>query len=226
MATSKKHARINDILLGPLERPALRWLAAHMPAWVNPDVLTGIGVVGALLVFISYNLTRSSDIFLWGVNLGLLINWFGDSLDGTLARYRHIERPRYGFFVDHTVDAFNIVLIVLGLALSPYVRFEYAALALVGYLLLSVLVYVRTYIQGVFQISYGKLGPTEARAIVVLANVYVYFWGNPAMQTALGKVRVYDVVTLTFAAILFIIYIVSSLKEARVLAEEDRPSQG
>lgn len=226
MTTSKKHARINDILLGPLERPALRWLAAHMPAWVNPDVLTGIGVVGALIVFISYNLTRSSDIFLWGVNLGLLINWFGDSLDGTLARYRHIERPRYGFFVDHTVDAFNIVLIVLGLALSPYVRFEYAALALVGYLLLSVLVYVRTYIQGVFQISYGKLGPTEARAIVILANVYVYFWGNPAMQTSLGKVRVYDIVTLTFAAILFIIYIVSSLKEARALAEEDRPPQG
>jgi len=226
MTNNKKHVRVNDILLGPLERPALQWLAAHMPAWVTPDVLTAIGVVGALVVFFSYIFAHSSALFLWGVNLGLLINWFGDSLDGTLARYRHIERPRYGFYIDHIVDAFNIVLIILGLAFSPYVRFEYAALALIGYLLLSVLVYVRTYIQGVFQISYGKLGPTEARAIVFLANVYVFFFGNPTLQTSVGSVSIYDIVALTVAAILFVIYVITGMKEARVLANEDRPQSG
>lgn len=224
MTDTTKHQRVNDILLGPLERPALRWLAAHMPDWVNPDVLTGIGVIGALLIFFSYILTDISPLFLWGVNLGLLINWFGDSLDGTLARHRHIERPRYGFFIDHTVDAFNTVLIVLGLAFSPYVRFEYAALALVGYLLLSILVYVRTYIQGVFQISYGKLGPTEVRAILFLSNTYMFFWGNPTFDSPFGEMSGYDLVAFVIAIILFVIYVVTSIKEAQALAREDRPS--
>ncbi len=223
MTTQKKHERINDILLGPLERPALRWLAAHMPAWVNPDVLTGIGVLGAFLIFFGYILAHSSAWYLWLVNLGLWINWFGDSLDGTLARYRHIERPRYGFYIDHTVDSFNIVLVVLGLAFSPYVRFEYAALALVGYLLLSILVYVRTYIQGVFQISYSKLGPTEARALVFLANTYVFFFGNPTVNTLWGQMSIYDVVCLFVAVLLFVMYGVTSMREARRLAAEDRP---
>lgn len=225
MNDNTKHVRVNDILLGPLERPALRWLAAHMPSWINPDILTGIGVFGAVLIFISYILANGQSLFIWGANLGLLINWFGDSLDGTLARYRHIERPRYGFFIDHTVDAFNTVLIVLGLAFSPYVRFEYAALALVGYLLMSILVYVRTYVQGVFQISYGKLGPTEVRAILFLVNTYMFFWGNPSFDTPFGQMRAYDLVAGTVAIILFIIYIITTIKEAQALACEDRPRQ-
>ena len=159
MSKPKSHERVNDILLGPLERPALAWLAARMPAWVNPDILTGIGIFGAALICAGYWLSNLSPQFLWLVVFGFVVNWFGDSLDGTLARYRKIERPRYGFFVDHTVDAFSEVLVVTGLGLSPYVRLDIALLGLVGYLLVSVMVYIRTYIDGVFKISYGPKRP-------------------------------------------------------------------
>ena len=158
MSDIKKHKRVNDILLGPLERPALQWLAAHMPDWVYPDLLTIIGTLGAVIIFLSYWLTNFDKGFLWLASLGLIINWFGDSLDGTLARYRNIQRPKYGFFVDHTVDALSEVLIILGLGLSPFIRFEIASLALIGYLLMSVLVYVRTCVKGEFVISYGGFG--------------------------------------------------------------------
>jgi archaetidylinositol phosphate synthase len=170
MSDIKKHRRINDILLGPIERPALKWLAAHMPDWVYPDLLTVVGVFGALLIFFSYWLTNYNKNFLWLASLGFIINWFGDSLDGTLARYRKIQRPKYGFFIDHTVDAFNEVIIFLGFGLSPYLRFDIACLALIGYLLMSVLVYVRTYVKGEFVISYVGIGPTELRVIAILAS--------------------------------------------------------
>src|SRR5574338_1678825 len=113
MPDIKSHQRVNDILLGPLERPALRWLAAHQPAWVNPDVMTGTGVLGAAVIFSGYVASNYDRNFLWLASLGFFINWYGDSLDGTLARYRGIEKPRYGYFVDHTVDSFNETLIIL-----------------------------------------------------------------------------------------------------------------
>ena len=105
MADKESHKRVNDILLGPIERPALNWLAAHMPAWMTPDGLTIIGVIGAVIILVSYGLSNLEPAFLWLASFGFFVNWFGDSLDGTLARYRKIERPKYGFFVDHTVDA-------------------------------------------------------------------------------------------------------------------------
>ncbi|MGA9398496.1 MAG: CDP-alcohol phosphatidyltransferase family protein, partial [Anaerolineaceae bacterium] len=135
------HKRINDILFGPLERPALAWLAAHMPEWVTPDLLTMIGLLSSLLIFVSYWLTQKSSAFLWLASFGFVLNWFGDSLDGTLARYRKIERPKYGFFVDHVIDAIDEVMVFFGLGLSPYVTFTIANLALVAYLLVSVQVY-------------------------------------------------------------------------------------
>jgi phosphatidylglycerophosphate synthase len=219
MPDIESHTRINDILLGPLERPALRWLAAHMPAWVTSDMLTGVGVFGALVIFAGYSLTNLDKAFLWLASMGFVINWFGDSLDGTLARYRKAERPRYGFFVDHTVDALNEVLIFLGLGLSPYIRFEIASLALIGYLLMSILVYVTTAVTGEFRISYGKLGPTEVRVIAILANTLIFFFGNPAISTPWGTLTIFDLVAALIAGILFLIFIFSTLQEARGLAE-------
>jgi archaetidylinositol phosphate synthase len=218
MAELKPHTRVVDILLGPLERPALQWLAAHMPAWMNPDILTGIGILGSILIFASYCLSHLSAGFVWLASLGLVINWFGDSLDGTLARYRKIERPKYGFFVDHTVDAFSEMLVVLGLGLSPYVRFDVACIALIGYLLLSVLVYVRTYVQGVFQISYGKLGPTEVRVIIMILNALMFFVGTPTVTLSFGVFSIFDLAVAGIAAILFLIFFVSTIQQAMELA--------
>ena len=218
MPEIKPHTRVNDILLGPLERPALQWLAGHMPAWMNPDILTVIGIVGSMITFAGYALSNLEAGFLWLASLGFVINWFGDSLDGTLARYRHIERPKYGFFVDHTVDAFSEVLVVGGIGLSPYVSLEIALVALIGYLLVSVLVYIRTYVDGVFQISYGKLGPTEMRVILIAFNTLVFFIGAPVIRLPFIEIAVCEWIIGALAAILFFIFTYSTIKQSIELA--------
>src|ERR1044071_7772726 len=212
------HIRINDILLGPLERPTLRWLAAHMPAWVTPDLCTLIGTAGALLTLISYGLSNISPNYLWLASLGFFINWWGDSLDGTLARYRHIERPRYGYYIDHTIDVVCQVMIFLGLGLTSYISFNVACLALISYLLLSVLVYIRTYVVGEFKISYGKLGPTESRAIAVLLNMAMYYFGMQSVTFGQAKISIYDIFVAAIALLLTGFFVKTALQEARKLA--------
>jgi len=218
MKDIKKHRRVNDIFLGPLERPALQWLAAHLPAWVTPNILTYIGLFGSILIAASYTLTNMHIGFLWLANLGFIINWFGDSLDGTLARYRHIERPRYGFFIDHTIDAFSVIMIVLGMGLSPFVRFDLAALAVIGYLLLGNLVYIRTCLVGEFRISYGKLGPTEVRVILILADIIVYFGRNPRFTSQYGTLSFFDWVVIALTFLLFFFSIRSAVQQAQEFA--------
>ena len=221
----QKQKRINDILLGPLERPALQWFCAHMPAWVTPDILTGIGVGGAILVTLGYALTTLDKNFIWLVNFGIFINWFGDSLDGSLARYRKIERPRYGFFVDHIFDAIGQVLAFVGFALSPYVRFDVAMFGLVVYLLMDVLVLARMSVQGIFKISYAKIGPTEVRTIVFLFNIMLYFW-NPSFSTPLGPFSLMDSVLSVTATGFTIALLYNSVRLARKLRDIDQQSQG
>lgn len=223
MSEIEKHKRTNDILLGPLERPALRWLAAHMPAWVTPDTLTVIGVLGGVVVAAGYALTNYSPWFLWLASFGFVINWFGDSLDGSLARYRDIQRPRYGFFIDHTVDALIETLIVLSMGLSPYIRFDLAALVLIGYLLLSVFIYITMLVTNEFRLSYGKFGPTEVRVIAILANALIFFIGNPTMQLPVGDLSVYDLLVVIVAIALLAIYVTQMIVKGRQLAREDQP---
>ena len=217
------HTRVNDILLGPLERPALRWLAAHMPAWVSPDRLTVIGVLGAAIILLGYLLSAVNPGFLWLASAGFVANWFGDSLDGTLARFRHIEKPKYGFFVDHTTDAVGQVMIFLGLGLTPHVSFTVASLALIAYLILSVLAYVRTCVAGEFKISYGRLGPTEIRVLAILLNTAMLAFGVktftiPFASGASISVSPYDMVVSGIALLLLSFFITSGLREARRLA--------
>ena len=217
MKEINQHKRVNDILLGPLERPVLHWLAAHMPAWVTPDICTAIGLLGALLTMVSYGLSNYNPNYLWLASLGFFINWFGDSLDGTLARYRRIERPRYGTF-NHIIDVVCQVMIFLGLGLTPYVSFNIACLALISYLLLSILVYVRTYVVGEFKISYGKLGPTESRALAVLLNTAMYFFGP--QNNLFGQITFsnYDMVVAALALLLLGFFINTATREALRLA--------
>ena len=219
--------RINDILLGPLERPTLKWLAAHMPAWVTPDILTAIGVLGSVGVAVSYALTMYDRNFLWLASLGFIINWFGDSLDGTLARHRRIERPIYGFFVDHTIDAVSGTMIFLGLGLTPYVSFSVACLALIAYLMLSVLVFVRTSVAGIFKISYGKLGPTEVRALAVILNIIMYFGGVMTYSVQWGMAdpitfTPYDFVVAAIGLLLLSFFTVTAIQETIRLAKENK----
>ena len=227
MSEINNHRRVNDILLGPLERPTLKWLAAHMPAWVTPDTCTIVGVLGSLGVAISYILSGYDRNFLWLASLGFVVNWLGDSLDGTLARYRRIERPVYGFFVDHTIDAFSVSVIMLGLGLTPYVSFNVACLTLIAYLLLCVLVFVRTSAVGEFKISYGRLGPTEIRVFAIFLNTTMYFGG---VQTSLGILRPlhqiavspYDLFLAALAFLLLCFFLVTAARETIRLAKENK----
>lgn len=219
MSQTNKHKRVNDILLGPLERPALQWFCVHMPSWVTPDILTIIGIFGSVIIFAGYVLSNTSSWFLWLASIGFVVNWFGDSLDGSLARYRKIERPKYGFFVDHTVDAFSQLLIFAGIGLSPYVSFNIALLALVGYLLMTVYVYVDTYVTGVFTISFGKFGPTEIRAIAVITNVVFFIWASPTIELWFGSVSFYDIFIMGIAAVLITLFVYTVIRRAMVLAK-------
>lgn len=223
----KNHQRVNNILLGPLERPALKWLAAHMPAWITPDLCTIIGVLGAFGVAISYILSFYERNFLWLASFGFFLNWFGDSLDGTLARYRHIERPIFGFFVDHTIDAFSAAIIFLGLGLTPYVSFNVACLALIAYLLLSVLVFLRTSVVGEFKISYSYLGPTEIRVMAVLLNIAMYYGGVRTASLLFGPAghitfTPYDLIVALIALILLFFFLGTAIQEIARLAKENK----
>lgn len=222
MIKIENHKRVNDILLGPLERPALQWLAAHMPAWITPDICTAIGVLGALVTSAAYILTNIDKNYFWLASFGFFVNWFGDSLDGTLARYRGIERPMYGFYIDHVTDTFSQAVMFLGLGLSPYVSFNVACMALINLFMLEILIYVRTSVVGEFKISYGGLGPTELRVIAVLLNTAIYFIGQKTIAWSFANIQlgfsVYDIVLLVVALILFGFFVNAALKQAYQLA--------
>ena len=216
------HRRINDILLGPLERPAIAWLVRHLPSWVTSDHLTLFGLMAAVLIGVSYWLTKFDPKYLWLANLGFLLNWFGDSLDGSLARYRKLERPKYGFFIDHTVDIVSEMSIFFGIGLSPYVDFEIALIALVGYLCMSNLVYITTSVKGEFKISYGSLGPTEARVIAMVANIIVFFIGNPMINLPFGEFYLYNIFLIAIICLLFFFFFYTTITQAIELDREDR----
>lgn len=225
MPNVEKHKRENDILLGFLERPALQWLAEHAPAWVTPDVLTYLGMGASVLIFVSYALTNISPNFLWLASLGFILNWLGDSLDGTLARYRHIERPRYGFMVDHWIDAMSTVLIFVGLGLSPYVDLVVACFGAIMYLLLSIMVYLITYVTGVFKITSAKVGPTEIRVLAVILNTVIFFVGNPLLTLPyFGTTSFYSLAVGIVSAIMGIYFVVNGAIQARrlMLLDEKR----
>ena len=217
-----EHERINDILLGPLERPAIAWLVEHMPAWVTSDHLTFLGLAAAPVIGISYWATNYNEGFLWLASFGFFLNWFGDSLDGNLARYRKTERPKYGYYIDHIVDTISEIIIFLGLGLSKYVNFDLAMLGLIGYLCMTIQVYITTNVRGVFKISYGKLGPTEIRAIAIIANTFIFFVGNHTISLPFGEIGLYNIIVGVVVILLYTIFVITVFQEARTLDKEDR----
>ena len=172
------------------ERKLLLWLAARLPAWVNSDHLTGLGLAAMLAAGAAYALSGSRLGWLHVVNLLLFVNWFGDSLDGTLARYRNRQRPRYGFYVDHMVDVLGFLALFVGLAVSGHISAAVAAGLVVAYYLLSIHVYLSTYTLGVFQIAYGRVGGTELRILLAGANLALLFW--PSLCLAGWQIRLFD----------------------------------
>ena len=172
-----KAERQATFVLTRFERWALPRIAASFPRWVVPDHLTARGVLGASLIAAGYCLSNRNAAWLWLSNVGLVIHWFGDSLDGTLARVRRIERPRYGFYLDHLTDAYSTTVIGLGLGFSPYMLLAVGLAIVIGYLVLSINVYLETHVFGKFRYGYGVLGPTEARVLLIVLNLVALLIG-------------------------------------------------
>ena len=216
----KSAARQQQSILAPLEKKALHWFAERMPAWVGPDHLTILGFGAMLVSGVLYYLTRYDSRLLFGVIVCLAINWFGDSLDGTLARYRQKQRPRYGFYVDHIVDTFGTLFLIGGLGLSDYMTGIVAMALLIAYYILSIEIYLATYTIGIFKLSYGWWGPTELRILLAIGNVFLYF--KPRVTIAGSSYLLCDVGAVASVAGLGVIAIVSTIRNTYRLYNEER----
>jgi archaetidylinositol phosphate synthase len=162
--------REKKFLLAVPEARLLEAIARRIPSWIKPDHLTALGVVAAVAIAAAYVLSNGDRMWLWAASALLVVHWLGDSLDGTLARVRRSERPRYGYYLDHLVDAFATAAIGIGLGLSPYMLLAVGLAIVVAYLILSINTYLETHAFGVFTLGYGRFGPTEARLMLIAVN--------------------------------------------------------
>jgi archaetidylinositol phosphate synthase len=207
-------------LTGSLERKLLLWLAARLPPWVNSDHLTALGLLAMVAAGGCYALSRRDPRWLHLVNVLLVVNWFGDSLDGTLARHRNRLRPRYGFYVDHIVDMYGFLALLGGLAVSPYMSRWVALGLLVVYYMLSIHIYLSTYTEGVFKIAYGKVGGTELRLIMIVGNLLLLV--HPRLTVAGRSYALYDLAGALAIAGLAVTLVVSTLRSTRRLYQLER----
>jgi len=223
----EQSVRIQTSFLNAAEKKALVWLAERQPKWMTSDILTFIGFLGAVIIAVGYALS-ANPVFLWLASFGWIINWYGDSLDGTLARVRKQQRPIYGFFIDHTVDCINESIMVIGVGMSPFMQFDVAILCLVAYLLISVYVYISAHLKGEFKLTYGKMGPTELRVIMIIVNTLWFFipWLREYSLDIKMFGNIYSFSVLDFVGIflfvgILIAYFGSLIKDGREYAKAD-----
>lgn len=216
--------RVLTSVLAPLEKRVLLFLAHRMPRWVNSDHLTALALIAMLGAGFSYWMAARYPIGLALVVVCLAINWFGDSLDGTVARVRQQQRPRYGFYVDHVVDAFGTAFLVGGLALSGYMSPLVALGLLVVYFMVSAEVYLATYSLGTFKMSYFKVGPTELRIILAIGTLMLYV--RPAVVFFGYQARLFDVGGGFAIAGLLVTFVTSAMGNTlRLYRAEPLPSR-
>jgi archaetidylinositol phosphate synthase len=214
--------RQQDSILTRFEKPALIWLARRMPDSINSDHLTLLGFLGMAGAGLSYYFARQNELALLGVIVCLALNWFGDSLDGTLARVRQRQRPRYGFYVDHIIDTFGALLLFGGLALSGYMTPSVAITLLVVYFMLSIELYLAAHTVGVFRLSFGYWGPTELRVLLIIGNLVLLT--RPAVTIAARRFLLFDVGGVVAIAGISVILITSVIRNTHRLYVEERIS--
>lgn len=200
------HLRVNNSFLATYERSALLWLAARTPSAVTPDQLTLLGLFGALLVLVGFAASGASAWFIILAMLGLLLNWLGDSLDGTLARFRKIERPDFGYFLDHSCDLISQTLIFVGLGLSPYFTLFSALLVLSMYLLMTSFTYLKVLILRTHHLSYYGMGATELRLLLAAWALFALWCGPGLVDTRFMVHRVIDLTILALWSLVLIVF--------------------
>ena len=219
---NKKAVRIQTSILNGVEKKALVWLAAKQPKWVVSDMLTIIGIIGAAMIGAGFILSCSNVNWLWLSVAGFIVNWYGDSLDGTLARFRNTQRPIYGYYLDHTVDIINEALMFIGLGLSYFMRLDLALMLFIVYLCLTLNVSINAHLKSEFKLTYGKLGPTEFRVIACILIILLIF--VPGLRefhtsvTILGRdiaLTALDIAGLVILTVLTIIYVNAVIIDAK-----------
>ena len=210
-----------NFLLARFERRFLPWAAGRLPRWVLPDDMTALGVLAAFGVCAAYQLSNQGRGWLWVASGLLVLQWVGDSLDGTLARVRGIQRPKYGYRLDHMVDAIATAAIGLGLGLSPFMLLSIGALIVVGYLILSINVYLESMAFGRFRLGYGLLGPTEIRVVLILLNTALALDLGLDFRLLKLDVTVLDVIGLGIVALMIALLSVRVFGNLRELAKEE-----
>ncbi len=210
-----------NFLFAPLERRFLPWAAGRLPRWILPDDMTALGVLAAFGVCASYQLSNNGKGWLWVASALLALQWVGDSLDGNLARVRNIQRPKYGYYLDHMVDAIATAAIGLGLGLSPFMLLSIGALIVVGYLILSINVYLESMAFGRFRLGYGLFGPTEIRAVLILLNTALALGLGLDFHLVELDVTVLDVIGLGIVAVMLALLLVRVFGNLRELAAEE-----
>ncbi len=213
-------ARVQTNWTAAAEKRALIWMAERMPRAVNSDHLTALGALAMVGAGVAYWAAQYHAWWLAVVNLMLVVNWFGDSLDGTLARVRNRQRPRYGFYVDHVVDMVGTASLLGGLACSGYMRPLVAAALLVAWLLLSAEVYLATYAVGKFEMSFGRVGPTEARILLAIGNFVLMV--KPRIHLLGRDLGLCDVGGIIGAAGMTLMFAVSAVRHTAQLWREEK----
>ena len=213
--------RLQNSLLSHAEKKALLWLAARTPAAINSDHLTALGLLGMLGAGLCYFVARWHSYGLLGACLCLAINWLGDSLDGTLARFRNRQRPRYGFYVDHVVDALCVLFLFAGLGLSGLMSWPIAIGLLIAYLLLMVEATLATYTLGTFQISFLAFSPTELRILLAIGNLAMFIRG-PQAHLLHHSWLLFDVGGAIGAAGMLLVFLIAALKNGLQLYREEK----
>jgi archaetidylinositol phosphate synthase len=169
--TPPREVRDHRSMLAPAEKRCLVWMAERLPRSINSDHLTAIGAIAMLLSGACYAISPAYPWTLGAAIVLLAVNWFGDSLDGTLARVRHQERPRYGFYVDHVLDVIGVLMLVGGLVIGQHMSAASGAGFLIAYYLLMIEIALATHTVGTFRISYWRFGPTELRILLAAGTL-------------------------------------------------------
>jgi phosphatidylglycerophosphate synthase len=210
------HVREHRSILAAAEKRLLVFIAERLPPFINSDHLTALALAAMAMAGAAFAAAWWDRRALWFVIVALALNWFGDSLDGTLARVRRVERPRYGFYIDHVLDIAGTALLLAGLACSPFMTPVVALGLLVTYLLVAGEVFLATAVRGVFKMSVGGIGPTELR--IILATGAVALLRDPQISIAVVNVRLFDFGGAVAAAGLVGVFVVSVLRNATTLA--------
>ena len=233
MSKEENAVRIQTSILNGVEKKVLVWIAARLPKWVTSDMLTWFGVFGSFIVFLGYVLNNllNAPAWIWLSSLGLVFNWFGDSLDGSIARVRKTQRPLYGFYLDHNIDCVTEFFMFIGIGLSGMCNLWITMLCFIPYLMLEVYVSINAHLKNEFKLTYGKMGPTELRLIIIICNTFLIY--SEVMHHELGHmwhigrivlaehVYILDYIGLAIFVILMIFYLGSFFKDLHYFAKLD-----